>query len=69
MKKNKIIGKTVPYITELVNRLKENVSTKTKSNEKNDPSFNETFQKKLREIKKDRSDVLDGLEDKGARKK
>jgi len=53
-----VIGKTVPYITELVNGLKENVSTKSKSNEKNDPSFNETFQKKLREIKKDRSDVL-----------
>ena len=42
------IGKTVPYIAELVHRLKENVTSKSKSNEKKDPSFNETFQKKLR---------------------
>ncbi|MFJ8063810.1 flagellar biosynthetic protein FliO [Psychrobacillus sp. NPDC096426] len=53
------IGKTVPYITELVQRFKGNVASKSKSNEKKDPSFNETFQKKLREIKKDRSDVLE----------
>ncbi|MFJ7970810.1 flagellar biosynthetic protein FliO [Psychrobacillus sp. NPDC096389] len=52
------IGKTVPYITELIQRLKENISSKPTSNEK-DPSFNETFQKKLREIKKDRSEVLE----------
>ncbi|WP_144509246.1 flagellar biosynthetic protein FliO [Bacillus sp. FJAT-22090] len=52
-------GKTVPYISELVNRFKENISSKSKSNEKKDLSFNETFQKKLREIKKDRSDVLE----------
>ncbi|MFJ5769986.1 flagellar biosynthetic protein FliO [Psychrobacillus sp. NPDC093180] len=52
------IGKTVPYISELVHRMKENVSTKSKNNEQKNPSFNETFQKKLREIKKDRSDVL-----------
>lgn len=53
------IGKTVPYIAELIQRLKENVSSKPTSNEKKDPSFNETFQKKLREIKKDRSEVLE----------
>ncbi|WP_194483515.1 flagellar biosynthetic protein FliO [Psychrobacillus lasiicapitis] len=52
------IGKTVPYISELVHRMKENVSSKSKNNEQKNPSFNETFQKKLREIKKDRSDVL-----------
>ncbi|MEK4485189.1 flagellar biosynthetic protein FliO [Psychrobacillus sp. FSL H8-0484] len=52
-------SKTVPYITELYNRLKENVSSKAKSNEKKGPSFNETFQKRLQEIKKDRSEVLE----------
>jgi len=52
-------GKTVPYITELYNRLIENVSSKAKSNEKKEPSFNETFQKRLQEIKKDRSEVLE----------
>lgn len=52
-------GKTVPYITELYSRLKGNVSSKAKSNEKKEPSFNETFQKRLQEIKKDRSEVLE----------
>lgn len=52
-------GRTVPYILELFNRLKTNASTQVKSNEKKDPSFNETFQKRLQEIKKDRSDVLE----------
>lgn len=52
------IGKTVPYISELYSRLKDNVSSRENSKEKNDPSFNETFQKRLQEIKKDRSDVL-----------
>lgn len=52
-------GKTVPYISEIYNRLKENVSSKAKSNEKKAPSFNETFQKRLQEIKKDRSEVLE----------
>lgn len=53
------IGKTVPYIAELIQRLKGNVSSKPTNNEKKDPSFNETFQKKLQEIKKDRSEVLE----------
>lgn len=57
--KQDIVGKTVPYITELVQRLKESTSSQPKSNDKKDPSFNETFQKKLREVKKDRSDVLE----------
>ncbi|TQR07744.1 flagellar biosynthetic protein FliO [Psychrobacillus soli] len=57
--KQDIVGKTVPYITELVQRLKESTSSKPKSKDKKDPSFNETFQKKLREVKKDRSDVLE----------
>lgn len=53
------IGKTVPYISELVSRFKDNLSSKSNSKEKKDISFNETFQQKLREIKKDRSDVLE----------
>lgn len=52
-------GRAVPYVLELFKRLKANVSTQVKSNEKKDPSFNETFQKRLQEIKKDRSDVLE----------
>ncbi len=52
-------GKAVPYISELFGRLKENVSDKTMKNEKKDPSFNETFQERLKEIKKDRSGVLE----------
>lgn len=53
------IRKAGPYISELFGRLKENVSDKTTKNEKKDPSFNETFQERLNEIKKDRSEVLE----------
>ncbi|MEI4768565.1 flagellar biosynthetic protein FliO [Psychrobacillus sp. FJAT-51614] len=52
------IGKTVPYIAEIFNHFKGNISPKANNKVKNDPSFNETFQKRLQEIKKDRSDVL-----------
>ncbi|QFF98543.1 flagellar protein [Psychrobacillus glaciei] len=52
------IGKTVPYITELFSLLKGNLSKKKNRNEKKEPTFNETFQKRLQEIQKDRSDVI-----------
>lgn len=52
------IGKTVPFIAEIFNNIKGNISSKANNKVKNDPSFNETFQKRLQEIKKDRSDVL-----------
>lgn len=51
------IGKAVPYILELFTRLKDKRQTNNPTNTKV-PSFNETFQKRLQEIKKDRSDVL-----------
>lgn len=51
-------GKTVPYILEIFSRFKRNFFPKKQSDEKNNPSFNETFQKRLQEIKKDRSEVL-----------
>ena len=41
---------------ELMNKLTKNKTQKTKNNE--NPSFNETFQKKLDDIKRDRSEVL-----------
>ena len=47
---------TLPYIMELMNKLTKNKTQKTKINE--NPSFNETFQKKLDDIKRDRSEVL-----------
>jgi len=50
------IGKSIPYISELIGRLKEKGTSQKK--EIKDPSFNETFQKKLQEIQKDRSNVL-----------
>lgn len=52
------IGNAVPHIMEIFSRFKSSFSSAKTSNEKNDPSFNETFQKRLQEIKKDRSDVL-----------
>ncbi|TQR20931.1 flagellar biosynthetic protein FliO [Psychrobacillus vulpis] len=52
------IGKSIPYIAELFSHLKGKNLSKGKNNEKNNSSFNETFQKRLQEIKKDRSDVL-----------
>jgi len=51
------IGKTIPYISELIGRLKEKGTSKNKSEGK-EPSFDETFQKRLKEIKTDRSNVL-----------
>ncbi|QUG41096.1 flagellar biosynthetic protein FliO [Psychrobacillus sp. INOP01] len=51
------IGKSIPYISELIGRLKEKGTSKTKSEAK-EPSFEETFQKRLQEIQKDRSNVL-----------
>ncbi|WP_391121282.1 flagellar biosynthetic protein FliO [Psychrobacillus sp. L3] len=52
------IGKTVPYITELFSLLRGNLSKEKNRNEKKDPTFKETFQKRLQEIQKDRSDVI-----------
>ena len=49
-------AQTLPYIMELMNKLSKNKIHKTKNNE--NPSFNETFQKKLDDIKRDRSEVL-----------
>ena len=51
-------GKAVPYISELFDRFRENVTSKSNRNSKDNPSFNETFQKRLQEIQKDRSEVL-----------
>lgn len=51
------IGKSIPYISEIIGRLKEKRTSKTKSKGK-EPSFDETFQKRLQEIQKDRSNVL-----------
>ncbi|WP_277584173.1 flagellar biosynthetic protein FliO [Psychrobacillus antarcticus] len=51
------IGKSIPYISELIGRLKEKGTSKSKSEGK-ELSFDETFQKKLQEIQKDRSNVL-----------
>ncbi len=49
-------AQTLPYIMELMNKLTKNKTQKAKNNE--NPSFNETFQKKLEDIKRDRSEVL-----------
>lgn len=49
-------AQTLPYIMELMNKLTKNKTQKTKIKE--NPSFNETFQKKLDDIKRDRSEVL-----------
>lgn len=51
------IGKNIPYISELIGRLREKGTSRTKSEGK-EPSFDETFQKRLQEIQKDRSNVL-----------
>lgn len=51
------IGKSIPYISELIGRFREKGTSKTKSEDKK-PSFDETFQKRLQEIQKDRSNVL-----------
>ena len=49
-------AQTLPYIMELMNKLTKNKTQKPKIKE--NPSFNETFQKKLDDIKRDRSEVL-----------
>lgn len=49
-------GQTVPYVVELMKKWKQSKTSGTKNNE--NPSFNETFQKKLEDIKRDRSEVL-----------
>ncbi|MEK3978068.1 flagellar biosynthetic protein FliO [Psychrobacillus sp. FSL K6-2836] len=51
------IGKNIPYISELIGRLGAKGTSRKKSEGK-EPSFNETFQKRLQEIQKDRSKVL-----------
>ncbi|WP_175453947.1 flagellar biosynthetic protein FliO [Psychrobacillus sp. OK028] len=51
------IGNSIPYISELIGRLREKGITNTKRESK-EPSFDETFQKRLQEIQKDRSNVL-----------
>lgn len=49
-------GPTLPHVMELMNKVIKNKNSSTKNNE--NPSFNETFQKKLEDIKRDRSEVL-----------
>lgn len=49
-------AQSLPYIMEFMNKLTKNKAHTTKNNE--NPSFNETFQKKLDDIKRDRSEVL-----------
>lgn len=49
-------GQTLPYVMEVMNKWKQSKTSSTKNNE--NPSFNETFQKKLDDIKRDRSEVL-----------
>ena len=49
-------AQTLPYVMELMNKLTKNKSQTAKNNE--NPSFNETFQKKLDDLKRDRSEVL-----------
>ena len=51
------IGKSIPYISELIGRLKEKGNSRTETEDKKS-SFDETFQKRLQEIQKDRSNVL-----------
>ncbi|SEM21539.1 flagellar protein FliO/FliZ [Paenisporosarcina quisquiliarum] len=51
------IGKNIPYISELIGRLRDKGNSKTKTESKK-LSFDETFQKRLQEIQKDRSNVL-----------
>ena len=51
------IEKSIPYIFEIVGRLKDK-GTSQKKESKQQPSFKETFQKRLQDIQKDRSNVL-----------
>lgn len=50
------VGKSIPYIFEIVGRLKDKGTSQKK--ESKQPSFKETFQKRLQDIQKDRSNVL-----------
>ncbi len=52
------IGKAVPYIAEIISRLKGNIPSQTKKNDKKKPTFDQVFQTRLQEVKKDRSEVL-----------
>ena len=52
------IGKAVPYIAEIISRLKGNITSQTKKNDKKNPTFDQIFQTRLLEVKKDRSEVL-----------
>lgn len=52
------IGKAVPYIAGIINRLKGNIISQTKKNDKKNSTFEQVFQTKLQEVKKDRSEVL-----------
>ena len=52
------IGKAVPYIAEIISRLKGNITSQTKKNDKKKPTFDQVFQTRLQEVKKDRSEVL-----------
>lgn len=51
------IGNSIPYVSELIGRLREKETSNSKMESKN-PSFDETFQKRLQEIQKDRSNLL-----------
>ena len=50
------IEKSIPYIFEIVGRLKDKGTSQKK--ESKQPSFKETFQKRLQDIQKERSNVL-----------
>ncbi|PZX07855.1 flagellar protein FliO/FliZ [Psychrobacillus insolitus] len=52
------IGKAVPYIAEIISRLKREMTSQTKNNDKKKPTFDQVFQTRLQEVKKDRSEVL-----------
>jgi len=52
------IGKAVPYIAEVISRVKANITSQTKKNDKKNSTFDQVFQTKLQEVKKDRSEVL-----------
>ena len=46
------IGKAVPYIAEIISRLKGNITSQTKKNDKKKPTFDQVFQTRLQEIKR-----------------
>ncbi len=51
-------GKAIPYILEMFQRFKKGNDVTNNNHASSNTSFNETFQRKLQEVKKDRSDVL-----------